>query len=59
MTQPTDAVFVGIIATMEQAKQQIELLRAAKQEEHIDGRALSIAVTNLETAMLWVANARL
>lgn len=53
-----DALVIDIIQQMEQAKQKIDLLRAAKQDEVIDGRALSIAVTNLETAMLWVANAR-
>jgi trimethylamine:corrinoid methyltransferase-like protein len=58
MNEQLEKLFIEIVTGMEQAKQQIELMRAAKQEEQVDGRALSIAVTNLETAMLWVANAR-
>jgi len=51
------ALLVEAIQKLEEAKTAIETLRAAKQEELVDGRALSIAVTNLETAQLWVANA--
>src|SRR5688572_4077555 len=53
-----DEVFVEVIQLMEQAKNKIEFMRAAKAEEVIDGRSLSIAVTHLETSQLWVANAR-
>lgn len=53
-----EELVIQIIQLLEQAKNGIEVLRAAKVEEAIDGRALSIAVTNLETAQLWVANAR-
>lgn len=43
--------------------QELELskikLEAMKQDvENYDGRAISIAITHLETAMLWFANAR-
>lgn len=53
-----DEKFIEVIALLEQAKDTIELMRAAKLEEVIDGRSLSIAVTHLETCQLWVANAR-
>lgn len=54
----TDEAVIQIVALLEQAKNGIEMLRAAKMDEQIDGRALSIAVTHLETSQLWVANAR-
>ncbi len=54
----TDAVIIEAIQLLEQAKIQIEALRIATVEEKIDGRALSIAVTHLETCQLWLANAR-
>jgi hypothetical protein len=50
-----DEKAIAIIAAMEIAKQALDLLKADSQ---FDGRAVSIAITNLETAMLWVANAR-
>jgi len=53
-----DEMLIQTIQLMEQAKNAIEALRAARVEETVDGRALSIAVTHLETAQLWVANAR-
>lgn len=53
-----NAIIIEIITHLEQAKNAIESLRVAKVEEQIDGRALSIAVTHLETCQLWVANAR-
>jgi hypothetical protein len=53
-----EAVMIEVIQLLEQAKDKIELIRAAKMEEVMDGRALSIAVTHLETSQLWVANAR-
>lgn len=54
----TNAVIIDVIQHLELAKNAIEMLRTAKLEELIDGRALSIAVTYLETSQLWVANAR-
>lgn len=51
-------IFFEAISKLEEGKNAIEALRALKRDEEIDGRALSIAVTNLETAQLWVANAR-
>lgn len=53
-----EALLIEAIQLLEQAKDKIEMLRLAKQEDVIDGRSLSIAVTNLETAQLWCANAR-
>jgi hypothetical protein len=53
-----DELVMQTIVQLEQAKTCIETLRAAKVEEAVDGRALSVAVTYLETAQLWVANAR-
>lgn len=48
-----------ILTLLMQAQEKIEHLR----EDHtgpgeFNGRALSIALTELETAQLWVANAR-
>lgn len=53
-----DATMLEAIQLLEGAKLKIEMIRAAKVEERFDGRALSIAVTHLETSQLWVANAR-
>lgn len=56
-----DELFIKVIAALEQAKDGIEKMRLADRndagESKYDGRSLSIAVTNLETAQLWVANA--
>lgn len=57
MSEPRKAqnTLIEIISLLEQAK---ILLEAAKtQLEDFDGRAISIAITNLETSQLWVANA--
>jgi hypothetical protein len=53
-----DVVMLEIIQHTEQAKLKMELLRNPAFAEQYDGRALSIAVTHLETAQLWTANAR-
>jgi hypothetical protein len=58
MGKDTDELFIEVISKLEEAKNGIEAMRALRQDEVIDGRSLSIAVTNLETAQLWVANAR-
>lgn len=52
-----DERFFAIIQATEQAKENMDALKADK-DAGWDARALSIAVTNLETAQLWVANAR-
>ena len=56
-----EALVIEAIALLEQAKVKIETARNKDQVEAanmLDGRALSIAITHLETAQLWVANAR-
>lgn len=53
-----ERLFVEAISKLEEGKNAIEALRALRRDEEIDGRSLSIAVTNVETAQLWVANAR-
>jgi hypothetical protein len=50
-----DEKAIEIIAAMEMANISLGKLKA---DPSFDGRAISIAITNLETAMLWVANAR-
>jgi hypothetical protein len=54
----TDKAFMEAIQHLEAAKMVIDAMRLAKQEDKIDGRSLSIAITHLETCQLWVANAR-
>jgi hypothetical protein len=44
-----------LLHTLITAQGQIEALRALPT---FDGRALAIALTHLETAQLWLANAR-
>ena len=53
-----DTIMLEAVQFLEAAKLKIEMLRVSTFAESYDGRALSIAVTNLETAQLWVANAR-
>lgn len=53
-----EALLIDAIQHLEQAKTLIEQLRLAKREEEVDGRALSIAITHLETGQLWIANAK-
>lgn len=48
---------VEIIALLEQALIKIKDLRQLPEEKsHLDIRSLAIAVTNIETGQLWVAN---
>ena len=47
---------VSIVQQMEACKLRLDELK--KEPEKYDGRAISIAITNLETAMLWFANAK-
>jgi hypothetical protein len=51
-----EALAVEIISLMEQAKLKMEALRDGRGVWN--PRALSIAITELETAQLWLANAR-
>ena len=53
-----DTHMLEAVQFLEAAKLKIEKLRVPAFAESYDGRALSIAVTNLETAQLWIANAR-
>lgn len=46
---------VTIITSLETVKQQLDRLKGAAG---YDARGLSLAITYLETAMLWFANAR-
>lgn len=53
-----NTLWLTAVQLSEQAKNAIEALRAAREDESYDGRSLSIATTHLETAQLWLANAR-
>lgn len=57
-----DALALEVIGLMEQAKDKMDKSRGLKfdgaDDAMFDGRALSIAITHLETAQLWFANAR-
>ncbi len=57
-----DQITIEIVQLLEQAKLKIEQSRGLKfpgtDDGMFDGRAMSIAVTHLETAQLWFANAR-
>lgn len=56
-----DAKIIEIISLMEQARILMSGLRAGdafEPEMNIDLRCVSIAITELETAQLWLANAR-
>jgi hypothetical protein len=52
------ALVLETLAAFEEAKAKLEALRSPVFAEAFDGRALSVAVTYLETAELWVANAK-
>ena len=54
----TDKTIIEALQLTERAKQLLEDLRMASLEGKVDGRALSIAMTYLETCQLWIANAR-
>lgn len=62
MVDPEDAedIAIRLISLMENCKIAIESLRlnAGGQGNGWDARGLSIAMTHLETAQLWVANAK-
>ena len=46
---------VKLVQEMETVKLKLDEL---KKDTNFDGRALSICITHLETAMLWFANSR-
>ena len=48
---------LAILELLITAEQMIEALRALNHQS-LDGRSLSIALTELQTAQLWLANAR-
>lgn len=52
-----DAAVISLIAVLETQKLKIDELKAAP-DCTLDKRALSIAITELETSMLWIANSR-
>ncbi len=53
-----DTIAIELINLMEAARLRIDQLRTEAAVHGFDVRALSIAMTELETAQLWVANAR-
>ncbi len=57
MGQAEDEALVNIIALMEGANLEIAAIKN-EPASLLDKRALAIAVTHLETAMLWMANSR-
>jgi hypothetical protein len=52
-----DAKVIAIIAGLQQQFLKLEELKASP-ESLLNKRALAIAMTELETGMLWLANAR-
>lgn len=56
-TKSDDAIALDIIANLQVQLDAIEALRDAPITAW-NKRALSVAITELETAMLWLANAR-
>lgn len=51
-----DGKFIELAMLAEKIKLEIDALKI--DTGSWDGRSLSIAITHLETAMLWLANAR-
>lgn len=56
--EQNDAIAMKLIELMEGAKITMESLRAEAASNGWNARALSIALTELETSQLWLANAR-
>jgi hypothetical protein len=52
-----DATVIGIIEGLQEQCLKIEALKASSTSA-LNKRALAIAATELETSMLWLANAR-
>lgn len=57
-----EAIALEVITLLEEAKHKMEGVRGLKfdgsEDTMFDGRAVSIAITHLETAQLWFANGR-
>ncbi len=51
-----EKILTALIVAMQACLENINALKA--EAPQLDARALAIAATNLETAMLWLANAR-
>jgi hypothetical protein len=51
-----ESKWLELITAMQLTLDAINELKT--QPQHCDPRAMAVAATNLETAMLWVANAR-
>lgn len=56
-TTKDDRVVLDVIAALERGNLDIKRAQA-DPESRLDKRALSIAITHLETAQLWLANSR-
>ena len=52
-----DAILLNIIGGLETQRLELQALQQST-ESRLDKRSLSIAITQLETAMLWIANSR-
>lgn len=52
-----DTTLIDIISTLEAGNLSIQAMQKST-ENTLDKRALAIAITHLETAMLWLANSR-
>ncbi len=52
-----DNILIGLLSEMEIINLKIQQEQKST-ESGLDKRALSIAITQLETSMLWVANSR-
>ena len=57
MNENDDVLVFGIIQGIQEQFLKLEALKAA-DGSLLNKRALAIAMTELETAMLWLANAR-
>lgn len=52
-----DADFLEVMTNLEAARTKMDALRNREGDPNWNKRALSIALTELETAQLWFANA--
>ncbi len=57
MVQTDDAAVIDLIQKLQEQFLMLEALKASPVST-LNRRALAIAATELETAMLWIANAR-
>ncbi len=56
--QTSEEIAVRVIELLEHAKMAMEALRVASPQNGWNPRGLSVAITELETSQLWLANAR-